>query len=101
MAAARRARYLEVCTLLSPAMQQRPASVPTILVTDDDAEQRALYAEILTAAGYRVLQASDGQGAGTLARSEHPALMLMDVTMPDVNGSDALHVLCESPATLA
>jgi len=82
-------------------MQQRPASVPTILVTDDDAEQRSLYAEILTAAGYRVLQASDGEGAVTLARSEHPDLMLMDVTMPVVSGWNAVRVLREDPSTLA
>src|SRR5258708_19745259 len=101
MAAVRRARYLQGCTLLSPAMQERPASAPTILVADDDAEQRSLYAEILTAAGYRVLQAGDGEGAVTLARGEHPDLMLMDVTMPVVSGWNAVRVLREDPSTLA
>lgn len=87
--------------LLSPAMQQRPASAPTILVADDDADQRALYAEILTSAGYRVLQASDGESALTLARSERPDLMLMDVTMPGVSGWNAVRALREDPTTLA
>ena len=72
---------------------------PTILVADDSSEQRALYAEILTGAGFRVVEASDGAEAVTMVERERPSLVLMDVTMPGTSGWNAVRVLKENIAT--
>ena len=72
---------------------------PTILVADDSSEQRALYAEILTGAGFRVVEASDGAEAVTMVEQERPSLVLMDVTMPGTSGWNAVRVLKENLAT--
>ena len=59
-----------------------PLGPSSILVAEDNVEQRELYVAILTGAGYRVLEAGDGAEAVEVARRERPGLVLMDVTMP-------------------
>ncbi len=62
----------------------------TILVTDDEraaVENVGLY---LTANGFSVLKAYDGEEALDIARREHPALVLLDIGMPRKKGTDAL-----------
>lgn len=58
----------------------------TILVVDDKANVRALLKDYLSAQGYRVVTAEDGQGALFAARYEKPDLVLLDVMMPRVDG---------------
>jgi len=70
-----------------------------ILVADDNADQRALYADLLTHAGYQVIEAQDGVQAIERARSDHPALILMDVTMPGTSGWNAVRALREQIET--
>ncbi len=77
-----------------------PSSGPTILVAEDSAEQRSLYVAILAAAGYRVLEASDGEEAVATVRRERPDLVLMDVTMPRTSGWNAVRALKEDPETM-
>lgn len=74
-------------------------SGPTILVAEDNVEQRSLYAAILASAGYRVLEAGDGAQAVVVAREQLPDLVLMDVTMPGTSGWNAVRTLKESPET--
>lgn len=71
----------------------------TILVADDNADQRALYVDLLSHAGYQVIQASDGGEAIDQARSAHPDLILMDVTMPGTSGWNAVRTLREQIET--
>src|SRR4051812_39612458 len=71
----------------------------SILVAEDNAEQRELYVAILTGAGYQVLEASDGGEAVEVARRERPGLVLMDVTMPGTSGWNAVRMLKEDPDT--
>ena len=73
---------------------------PTILVAEDSTEQRSLYVEILESAGYRVLEAADGEEAVALVRRERPRLVLMDVTMPRTTGWNAVRALKEDPETM-
>jgi CheY-like chemotaxis protein len=61
----------------------------TILVVDDYAELRSLLRLWLEARGYRVAEAADGREAVEVAERERPALILMDVAMPDVDGFTA------------
>jgi two-component system cell cycle response regulator DivK len=70
-----------------------------ILVADDNDDQRALYADLLTHAGFRVSQARDGAEAIERARIDRPALILMDVTMPGTSGWNAVRALRDEPET--
>jgi two-component system cell cycle response regulator DivK len=60
----------------------------TILYVEDNLENRILVRRILTAEGYRVLEAEDAYQALTLLQSHHPDLILMDINMPHVDGYD-------------
>lgn len=73
---------------------------PTVLVAEDDAEQRSLYAAILQSAGYRVLEARDGREAVEVVQRERPGLVLMDVTMPGTSGWNAVRTLKEDVDTM-
>lgn len=71
----------------------------TILVTDDDRDVRAIIRMRLEAARYRILEASDGQSALELAQTEHPDLLLLDMTMPGISGVEVVERLRGNPAT--
>jgi len=66
---------------------------PLVLVADDESAITALVAEMLRFSGFRVVQANGGAQAITLARSERPDLILLDVMMPDLDGRDACEVI--------
>jgi CheY-like chemotaxis protein len=72
---------------------------PTILVAEDNADQRSLYVALLAGVGYSVLEASDGAEAVEIARQSHPGLVLMDVTMPGTSGWNAVRTLKQDPQT--
>jgi two-component system, cell cycle response regulator DivK len=74
-------------------------SGPTILVAEDNVDQRSLYVAILNSAGYRVLEAGDGAEAVDVAQRELPDLVLMDVTMPGTSGWNAVRTLKEDIET--
>ncbi|MDB4934283.1 MAG: transcriptional regulator [Labilithrix sp.] len=63
--------------------------LPLVLVVDDYEDTREMYASSLADAGYRVEQAANGQEAlDAIARSK-PALVLMDLSMPVLDGWEA------------
>ena len=64
-----------------------------ILVIDDEENIRKLAEVNLTASGYRVLVAPDGEEGLRLAQLEHPDLILLDLRMPVMSGWDVLMVL--------
>jgi DNA-binding response OmpR family regulator len=69
-----------------------------ILVVEDDPNVRGLLQTLLTAEGYDVVTASDGlAGLGMLAAAT-PALMLLDLMMPDLDGMRVLERLRADPA---
>jgi len=62
----------------------------TILVVDDEAQVRTLARDILLGAGYRVLEAEDGEQALRVAE-DHPGaihILLTDIMMPGINGKE-------------
>ena len=61
-----------------------------ILVVDDEAEIRSLLAAVLQSKGYEVVTAEDGAAALQAVPRERPAVILMDLSMPRMNGMDAL-----------
>lgn len=70
-----------------------------MLVADDSADARALYAEYLEFCGFRVETAADGEEAVRKAQAEWPAVILMDLAMPRVDGWEAIRRLRSDPAT--
>lgn len=73
----------------------------TILVADDEADNRAIMAAVLSASGYRVCEASCGEEAVALALRERPDLILLDMAMPGVSGWEAVRRLKAMPQTQA
>ena len=57
-----------------------------ILVADDQPEIRDILNELLTRAGYDVVQASNGEEALSTIKLEHPDLILLDINMPKMDG---------------
>jgi len=73
---------------------------PLILVVDDYADASASTARILETAGYQVAQAPDGTQALKMIRELRPALVLLDVVLPDLSGLEVLRRV-RADATLA
>ena len=69
-----------------------------VLVADDYADVREMYAEFLEYAGFRVIQAQTGAEALDAAREFRPDVILMDVTMPGLDGFTATRLLRQDPA---
>ena len=71
----------------------------TILIVDDDADQHTVCGVLLEHGGYTVLHAFDGQEAVCMARVHGPAVVLMDIRMPRMDGIAARQALAADPAT--
>ncbi len=71
-----------------------------ILIVDDEANIRLLVSSML-GKDYTVLGASDGKEAVDMARSQKPALILMDIMMPRMDGYTACHTIKKDPVTKA
>jgi CheY-like chemotaxis protein len=66
---------------------------PTILVVDDSEDIRELVRLQLTRLGYRVVEASNRREAVEAVSEECPALILMDITMPVLDGIEATRMI--------
>ena len=64
-----------------------------VLLVDDYEDTLDLYSEYLRFHGYNVTVARNGQEAVDIARTERPALILMDLQMPGMSGMKALRIL--------
>ncbi len=71
----------------------------TILIADDDEKSVKLLRDVLQASGYSVAVARDGRQALTLAKEQTPALILMDIRMPVMDGVAAMKELKSDPKT--
>lgn len=81
--------------------EQQEATVPTILVVDDEPDIRMILTTFLEAVGYRVVAAADGFEALARAREEAPDAVILDVMMPEMTGYQVARVLKAEPATAA
>jgi two-component system cell cycle response regulator DivK len=61
-----------------------------ILVVEDNEKSMKLFRDVLQATGYRPLEAATGRQAVELAAVHAPALVLMDIQLPDLDGISAL-----------
>lgn len=76
-----------------------PDSGPLVLVAEDNEDNRIIAATMLRHSGYRVVEATTGAEAMHIARTQRPALILMDVGMPDIDGWSATRSLKDDPET--
>ena len=72
-----------------------------ILLVEDNDNNRLLVRDVLQASGYRVVEASSAEDGLRMAAEQQPALILMDIQLPGMNGIEALQRLREDPATRA
>jgi two-component system cell cycle response regulator DivK len=62
-----------------------------ILVVEDNPKNLKLVRDVLRFSGYDVIDATSGEDGVRLAASEHPDLILMDLQLPGIDGTEALH----------
>ena len=72
-----------------------------ILLVEDNEMNRDMLSRRLERKGYAVTMALDGEQAMTMARSENPALILMDMSLPVLDGWEATRRLKAAPETKA
>ena len=70
-----------------------------ILLVEDDQSLREIYGIRLTAEGYQIVPAGDGEEALAMAVREKPDLIISDVMMPKISGFDMLDILRSTPET--
>ena len=69
-----------------------------ILVVDDNEDNRQILIDLLSAAGYQIVEATNGLDAVALATSERPDLVLMDIQLPGIDGHEATRRIKAEPA---
>ena len=80
-----------------PSQARRDVKPPLILVVDDNLDAREMYCMYLQHEGFECLEARDGAEALDVARTHRPVLVLMDATMPGVDGWKAIQQLRAEP----
>lgn len=65
---------------------QNQEPIETILLVEDTEDNRFMMRRLLELAGYRVVEATNGEEAVRLAQSERPHLILMDLSLPVIDG---------------
>lgn len=70
-----------------------------VLVVEDNEKSMKLFRDVLKATGYTPLEASSGAQALKIAAESMPALVLMDIQLPDMSGNEALGRLREDERT--
>ena len=75
------------------------SSRKTVLLVEDNEDNLIIYSTILRFGGYRVVEAHDGRAALAAARSANPDLILMDVSIPYIDGLEVTRRLKADPAT--
>ena len=70
-----------------------------ILIAEDSSTVRRLVAARLSADGYEVIEAADGEEALALARRDRPDLLILDKVMPKLDGFEVVRAMREDPGT--
>jgi CheY-like chemotaxis protein len=80
-------------------MEAQPKRAKTVLVVDDFDDNRQMYAEFLALSGFRTAQAVDGAEAITKTRELLPDIVVMDLSLPVIDGWEAIKCLKSDPRT--
>jgi len=70
-----------------------------VLIVDDSQDAREMYGEYLRYSGFRVITANNGEEGLAAAHAEWPAIIVMDLAMPKMDGWEAIRQLRADPAT--
>src|ERR671911_1427599 len=68
-----------------------------ILVVEDQEDNRRIIRDLLTSAGYELIEALDGAEGVRLAATERPDLILMDIQLPVLDGHEATRQIKQNP----
>lgn len=71
----------------------------TVLLVEDNEDNLLVYRTILEHVGYRVLEARDGEEGVGSARAAHPDIILMDISIPKIDGWEATRRLKADDST--
>ena len=77
-------------------MKMKP-NPPTVLLVDDYEDNRMMLRKLLELNGYRVVEAATGERAVALAKLEIPDLILMDLSLPEIDGLAATRQIRDLP----
>ena len=78
-------------------MKHETAAMPVVLIVDDDTQTRLMVAETLEPEGLRIEEAASGKAGLDAFQRVHPALVLLDVTMPGMSGFECCERLRRLP----
>ena len=73
--------------------------LPLVLIVDDNARNRKLARDVLRVTGFRTLEAGSAEQAIALAAAHLPDIILMDLRLPDLDGTEATRRLRANPPT--
>lgn len=89
--------------MTSPSPQardnERLGDVPLVLIVDDNEKNLKLARDVLRAAGLRTLEASRGDEAISVATDQRPDVILLDLRLPDMNGTEVARELRSGTGT--
>ena len=73
--------------------------IPTILIVEDDVENRAAMVKVLEGAGYKTLETDNGQQALDILKNGGVDIMLLDLMMPELDGFQVLQQIQQMQIT--
>jgi CheY-like chemotaxis protein len=76
-----------------PNRPELNASAPLILIVDDSPDDREIYSQFLESRGFRSVTAADGETALRLGRDRQPDVIVMDLSLPGLDGWGATRLL--------
>jgi two-component system alkaline phosphatase synthesis response regulator PhoP len=88
----------EDAPLFGSKPERKLRNIPLLAVVEDDPDQQSILEMVLKSSGYEVCVASDGQQGLDLIRSKMPDLVISDLMMPNMDGSQMLKQLKANPA---
>jgi two-component system, OmpR family, phosphate regulon response regulator PhoB len=77
--------------------RRAPQPPPAVLIVEDDAIVAEAVADAIEAGGYRTIRAGDGLQALEALKQEEPAMLLVDLSLPGMSGSEFLRFVRNSP----
>jgi CheY-like chemotaxis protein len=81
----------------SARKKKRKTEPPAVLLVEDTEDNRFMMRRLLEMTGYRVIEAMNGEEAVKLAKSESPNLILMDLSLPVIDGLAATRLIRKLP----